>query len=153
MRNEAKWNAKDKKTTVVREGGGQVWEDQTLLEWDPSHFRLFCGDLGGETTDDTLTKAFSKYPSFVKARVIRDKRTQKSKGFGFVSFKDPDEFVKAAREMNGKYIGSRPVKIRKATTEIKPTTIQQRKLDYKKRAAPYEKAKKVTQEPKIKKLG
>jgi RNA recognition motif-containing protein len=34
--------------------------------------------------------------------VVRDKRTMKSKGFGFISFKDPDDFVRAWREMNGK---------------------------------------------------
>src|SRR5271170_6939054 len=53
----------EKKITVVRESGGQVWDDPTLLEWDPSHFRLFVGDLAGEVTDETLVKAFSKYPT------------------------------------------------------------------------------------------
>ena len=65
-------------------------------------FRLFCGDLGNEVTDDNLARAFNKYPSFQKAKVIRDKRTNKTKGFGFVSFKDPNDFTKAMREMNGK---------------------------------------------------
>jgi len=65
-------------------------------------FRLFCGDLGNEVTDDTLARAFNKYPSFQKAKVIRDKRSNKTKGFGFVSFKDPNDFTRAMREMNGK---------------------------------------------------
>ncbi|CAJ0906650.1 7915_t:CDS:10 [Entrophospora sp. SA101] len=81
--------------------GGEVWEDSTLLEWDSNDYRLFCGDLGNEVTDDMLYKAFSKYSSIQKAKVIRDKRTGKSKGYGFVSFKDADEFVKAWKEMNG----------------------------------------------------
>jgi len=55
-------------------------------------------------TDDTLSRAFNKYPSFQKAKVIRDKRTNKTKGFGFVSFKDPNDFTRAMREMNGKHI-------------------------------------------------
>ena len=50
-------------------------------------FRVFCGDLGNEVTDDTLARAFNKYPSFLKAKVVRDKRSMKTKGFGFVSFK------------------------------------------------------------------
>lgn len=66
-------------------------------------FRIFCGDLGNDVTDEVLIRAFSKYPSFVKAKVIRDKRTNKTKGYGFVSFKDPQDFIKAMREMNGKY--------------------------------------------------
>ena len=71
----------DKKRTVVRKGGGQVWEDQTLLEWDPSQFRLMVGNLAGEVTDDSLAKAFAAY-GVSKARVVRDKRTTKSKGKG-----------------------------------------------------------------------
>ena len=35
-------------------------------------------------------------------------------GFGFVSFRDPADFTKAMREMNGKYVGSRPIKMRKS---------------------------------------
>ncbi|WEW58096.1 hypothetical protein PRK78_003563 [Emydomyces testavorans] len=106
--------------TVVRSGGGQSWTDSTLLEWDPAHFRLFCGNLAGEVTDDSLLKAFSKYPSVQKARVIRDKRTEKSKGYGFVSFSDGEDYFRAAREMQGKYIGSHPVLLRRAMTEIRP---------------------------------
>ena len=112
-----------KMPTVVRQGGGQTWTDSTLLEWDPSHFRLFVGNLAGEVTDDSLLKAFSKYPSVKKARVVRDKRTTKSKGYGFVAFADGDEYFRAAREMQGKYIGSHPVLLKRSNTEIKPVVV------------------------------
>lgn len=109
----------DAKPTVVRTGGGTQWTDSSLLEWDPSHFRIFVGNLAGEVTDESLLKAFSRWPSVQKARVVRDKRTTKSKGFGFVSFSNGDDFFQAAREMQGKYIGSHPVLIKRSTTEIK----------------------------------
>jgi len=67
-------------------------------------FRLFCGDLGNEVNDDVLTRAFNKYSSFQKAKVVRDKRSGKSRGYGFVSFKDSKDFIQAMREMNGKNI-------------------------------------------------
>lgn len=67
-------------------------------------FRLFCGDLGNDVTDEVLIRAFSKYPSFQRARVVRDRRTNKTKGFGFVSFADPQDFIKATKEMNGKFL-------------------------------------------------
>ena len=54
--------------------------------------------------DDTLARSFSKYPTFLKAKVIRDKYTKKTKGYGFVSFKDPHDFMQAMREMNGEYV-------------------------------------------------
>lgn len=113
--------------TVQRAGGGTTWQDPSLLEWDPAHFRIFVGNLAGEVTDDSLLKAFSKYPSVQKARVIRDKRSTKSKGFGFVSFSSSDDYFQAAREMQGKYIGSHPVLLKRSTTEVKPTTVQHRK--------------------------
>ncbi|KAF2996453.1 hypothetical protein E8E13_004099 [Curvularia kusanoi] len=114
--------ADGKKKTVVREGGGKQWEDETLLEWNPLHPRLFIGNLAGEVTDDSLMKAFSKYPSLSKARVVRDKRSTKSKSYGFVSFADTDDYFRAAKEMNGKYIGSHPVLIKRATSEVKAVT-------------------------------
>lgn len=110
------------KKTVVRSGGGTTWQDSTLLEWDPNHFRLFVGNLAGEVTDESLMKAFSKFDSLVKGRVVRDKRTTKSKGYGFVSFTDSEEMFRAAKEMNGKYIGSHPVSIKRSTTDIRPVT-------------------------------
>jgi len=106
---------KEKKKHVVRVAGGDVWEDSTLLEWDPNDFRIFVGDLGNEVSDDALHRAFSKYPSLLRAKVVRDKKTKKTKGFGFVSFKDPQDYLKAMREMNGKYVGNRPIKLRKST--------------------------------------
>ena len=39
-----------------------------------------------------------------------------------MSFSDGEEYFQAAREMQGKYIGSHPVLLRKSTTEIRPTT-------------------------------
>ncbi|KAI9868645.1 MAG: hypothetical protein M1813_004495 [Trichoglossum hirsutum] len=116
-----------KQKTVVRSGGGQTWADSTLLEWDPAHFRLFVGNLAGEVTDDSLLKAFSRYPSVQKARVVRDKRSTKSKGYGFVSFSDGEEYFQAAREMQGKYIGSHPVLLRRSTTEIRPVVPNDKK--------------------------
>ncbi|KAF8768893.1 hypothetical protein HU200_007458 [Digitaria exilis] len=103
------------KKAVPRKAAGQSWEDPTLADWPENDFRLFCGDLGNEVNDDVLTKAFSKYPSFNMARVIRDKWTGKTKGYGFVSFANASDLAAALKEMNGKYVGNRPIKLRKST--------------------------------------
>lgn len=100
---------------MIRVAGGQVWEDTSLLNWDHNDFRLFAGDLGNDVTDEVLTRTFSRFPSFQKARVVRDKRSNKSKGYGFVSFKDPSDFTRAIKELNGKYVGSRPIKLSKSS--------------------------------------
>lgn len=80
---------------------GHTWGCSDLFSPHPDDFRIFCGDLGNEVNDDILARAFSRFPSFLKAKVIRDKRTGKTKGYGFVSFKDPSDYVRAMREMNG----------------------------------------------------
>ncbi|KDP23714.1 hypothetical protein JCGZ_23547 [Jatropha curcas] len=103
-----------KKKAVPRKAAGQTWEDPTLAEWPENDYRLFCGDLGNEVNDDVLSKAFSRFPSFNMARVVRDKRTGKTKGYGFVSFSNPTDLAAALKEMNGKYVGNRPIKLRKS---------------------------------------
>lgn len=103
--------------TILRKAGGEVWTDATLLEWDPSWFRLFCGNLGNEVTDHVLAQSFKHYPSFVKGRVVRDKKTGKSKGFGFIAFRDAADGMKCIKEMDHKYVGHRPVKLTKSTWE------------------------------------
>ncbi len=45
--------------------------------------------------------------------MIFNKLTQKSKGYGFVAFSDPKEFLDALRSMNGKYVGSRPITLKR----------------------------------------
>lgn len=106
---------KRKKREGLRCAGGQVWEDASLQDWDSDDFRIFCGDLGNDVTEDLLSRYFNHFSSFNKAKIVRDKRTNKSKGYGFISFKDPQDYIRAMKEMNGKYVGSRPIKLRKST--------------------------------------
>ncbi|XP_053307620.1 RNA-binding protein 42 [Spea bombifrons] len=131
---EDKKKAKPEKLKrCIRTAAGTSWEDQSLLEWETDDFRIFCGDLGNEVNDDILARAFSRYPSFLKAKVIRDKRTGKTKGYGFVSFKDPNDYVRAMREMNGKYVGSRPIKLRKSMWKDRNIDVVRKKQREKKK--------------------
>mmetsp|Transcript_112267 Transcript_112267/g.328324 ORF Transcript_112267/g.328324 Transcript_112267/m.328324 type:complete len:220 (-) Transcript_112267:88-747(-) len=105
--------------TVLRKASGKIWRDPTLDDWPKDDYRLFCGDLGNEVTDDLLANAFRKYSSFQKAKVIRDKRTGKTKGYGFVSFSAPEDMVAALRDVNGRYVGNRPVRLKKSNWKDK----------------------------------
>merc|ERR1719502_6883 len=104
---------------TLRKASGKVWRDPTLDDWPKEDYRLFCGDLGNEVTDDLLANAFRKYSSFQKAKVIRDKRTGKTKGYGFVSFSAPEDMVAALRDVNGRYVGNRPVRLKKSNWKDK----------------------------------
>lgn len=120
-------NSKPKSKPVVRKAGGEVWQDASLADWDSNDYRIFCGDLGNEVNDDLLHKAFSKYSSLDKVKVIRDKFSLKSRGYGFVSFKNCDDFIAAMREMNGKYVGNRPIKLRKSTWKDRNYEVKSKK--------------------------
>ncbi|OON19328.1 hypothetical protein X801_04805 [Opisthorchis viverrini] len=124
-----------KKKRFIRVAAGMTWEDPTLAEWDPNDFRIFCGDLGNEVSDDTLTRAFNRYASFQKAKVVRDKRTGKSRGYGFVSFSDPADFTRAMREMNGKYVGNRPIKLKRSDWRTRQLETYRKKEKEKKKCS------------------
>ncbi len=102
-------------TKNLRVGGGRVWEDSSLNDWPDNDFRIFVGDLGNEVHDDMLAEHFKLYHSFAMAKIVRTKSSGKSRGFGFVSFLDGFDMMKALREQNGKYLGNRPMKLHKST--------------------------------------
>ena len=99
----------------IERGAGIIWQDESLNEWPENDYRIFVGDLGNEVNDQVLANAFIKYPSFAKAKVIRNKITGKTKGYGFISVTDVNDYIKIMREMNGKYVGNRPIRLKRST--------------------------------------
>jgi cold-inducible RNA-binding protein len=76
--------------------------------------KLFVGGLSWGTNDDTLREAFSRFGSISEARVIMDRETGRSRGFGFITFDDDHDAVNAMNEMNGKEIDGRSIKVNEA---------------------------------------
>ncbi|OIV97778.1 hypothetical protein TanjilG_12535 [Lupinus angustifolius] len=79
------------------------------------HFNVFVGDLSAEVTDATLFACFSVYPSCSDARVMWDNKTGRSKGYGFVSFRDHQDAQRAINDMSGKWLGNRQIRCNWAT--------------------------------------
>jgi hypothetical protein len=96
----------------TRSAAGETWLDPTLSQWPENDFRLFVGNLAKDLRQNHLEQAFSKYPSFHMARVMYDKNTGKSRGYGFVSLMDPKDCARAIREMDQSWLGSRPLKVK-----------------------------------------
>jgi RNA recognition motif. (a.k.a. RRM, RBD, or RNP domain) len=111
----------------VRTAAGMTWVDETLDEWPDDDFRIFVGDMAPDATNEELTEAFRKYLSFNMARIVTDKLSGECKGYGFVSFGKGEDMVAALREMNGKYVGSRPVKLKKSTWQNRSLTSDRKK--------------------------
>ncbi|OMO97155.1 hypothetical protein COLO4_14854 [Corchorus olitorius] len=66
--------------------------------------KLFISGLSRETSDEQFKEAFDRFGQIVEARVIRDRATGRSKGFGFVTYTSIEEAVKARDEMNAKFL-------------------------------------------------
>ncbi|KAK1288977.1 Polyadenylate-binding protein RBP47B [Acorus calamus] len=80
-----------------------------------SHFNIFVGDLAPEVTDNTLYACFSVYPSCSDARVMWDQKTGRSRGFGFVAFRNQNDAQSAINDLTGKWLGSRQIRCNWAT--------------------------------------
>uniref|UniRef100_A0A5B7BRP4 RRM domain-containing protein n=1 Tax=Davidia involucrata TaxID=16924 RepID=A0A5B7BRP4_DAVIN len=72
-------------------------------------YKLFVGGLSFYTTENGLSEAFSQYGQVVEAKIVMDRVSDRSKGFGFVTFASEDEAQKAITEMNGKALNGRVV--------------------------------------------
>ncbi|GLT79242.1 hypothetical protein SLA2020_507360 [Shorea laevis] len=66
--------------------------------------KLFVSGLSRLTTDEKFKEAFSPYGQLVEAKIVTDRATGRSKGFGFVTYMTIEEAEKAREGMNAKYL-------------------------------------------------
>jgi len=85
-----------------------------------NHHHIFVGDLSPEISTETLRNAFTPFGDISDCRVVKDMATQKSKGYGFVSFIDKTEAQTAIDQMNGQWLGSRSIRTNWATRKPPP---------------------------------
>lgn len=76
--------------------------------------KLFVGGLAWATGDDGLRAAFEQYGEVSDARVITDRETGRSRGFGFVTFENPADADRAAEEMDGSELDGRRIAVNEA---------------------------------------
>ena len=76
--------------------------------------KLYVGNLAFSVTDDELMQAFTGFGNVASARVVMDRMTGRSKGFGFVELEDDSQADEAVNKMNGQTIGGRPVRVSEA---------------------------------------
>lgn len=85
---------------------------------DTPDYTIFVGDLAADVSDYILQETFKTvYPSVKGAKVVTDRTTGRSKGYGFVRFGEESEQVRAMSEMNGVLCSSRPMRIGPAATK------------------------------------
>lgn len=70
---------------------------------------LYVKNLDDTVTDDILREEFSQMGTITSARVMREMKDGRSRGFGFVCYSSPEEATRAVNEMNGKLICNKPI--------------------------------------------
>lgn len=75
---------------------------------------IYVGNLSFDVSDEELGEAFAVFGTVSSARVIRDRYTDRSRGFGFVEMDNDAEAEAAIAELNGKPIKGRPVNVNQA---------------------------------------
>ncbi len=76
--------------------------------------KLFVGSLSWNTTDESLQQFFSQAGNVVSAKVITDRESGRSRGFGFVEMSTEEEAQKAVAELNDKELDGRTIKVNEA---------------------------------------
>lgn len=76
--------------------------------------KIYVGNLAFSVTDDELQQAFASFGTITSARVVMDKMSGRSKGFGFVEIEDDASADTAIQKMDGQTIGGRAVRVSEA---------------------------------------
>jgi len=79
---------------------------------------IYVGNLVFDVSEDDLKEAFEQFGEITEVRLIMDKYSGKSKGFGFIEMPSKEEAEKAIEEMNGKEFKGRAMNV----NEAKPKT-------------------------------
>ncbi|KAH9866291.1 hypothetical protein J1614_008857 [Plenodomus biglobosus] len=102
--------------------------NNTAKEDTSNHFHIFVGDLSNEVNDEVLLQAFSTFGPVSEARVMWDMKTGRSRGYGFVAFRERSDADRALSSMDGEWLGSRAIRCNWANQKGQPSISQQQAM-------------------------
>lgn len=82
--------------------------------------RLFVGGLSFTTEEEGLRTAFSKFGEIIDARIVTDRESGRSRGFGFVTFLSEEHADTAKQKMSGQFLDGRVIRVDRATPRPPP---------------------------------
>ncbi len=81
--------------------------------------KLYIGNLPLSLEESEFEQLFTEFTSVTSCKLIINRDTNKSKGFGFVEFSSKDEALKAIKDLHGKEVGGRPLVVNEARPQEK----------------------------------
>jgi RNA recognition motif-containing protein len=88
--------------------------DEEILVEKERRMNIYVGNLPFEVTDESLEPMFTEYGEVASARVITDRYSGRSRGFGFVEMPNATEAEAAIQALNGKDMNGRPLTVNQA---------------------------------------
>ncbi len=73
--------------------------------------QIYVGNLNYKMTEEALQELFAKYGEVVSAKIIKDRYSGRSKGFGFVEMENKDDGEKAVQELNESEVDGRNIRV------------------------------------------
>lgn len=104
VRNIAKLNEQELKYGIFN--AAKSWHNQ----YKNSAY-IFVGGLPYELTEGDILCVFSQYGEILNINLVRDKKTGKSKGYGFIAFVDQRSTILAVDNLNGAKLGGRTIRV------------------------------------------
>lgn len=91
--------------------------DKDHVDYERSERSVFVGNIPYEATEDQLKDIFNEVGSVVSFRLVFDRESGKPKGYGFAEYQDQETAMSAMRNLNGRELHGRPLRVDHATSE------------------------------------
>lgn len=76
--------------------------------------KLYVGNLSYSASEEGLAELFSQFGDVVSTRIVKDRETGRSRGFGFVEMMSAEDGEEAIRALNGQVVDGRPLTVNEA---------------------------------------
>ncbi|KAG0631488.1 hypothetical protein M758_1G257400 [Ceratodon purpureus] len=94
---------------------------------------VYVGGLSYESSEDTVKKAFMEFGEVVSVKIVYDRESGESRGFGFVTFTNPRSATMAIRDMDGGQIEGRTIRVNEVRKNLKGLGFRDRDRDFRSR--------------------
>ena len=84
------------------------------VAWKGSYMNIYVGNLSFNTTVEDLKTMFADFGEVAEAKIIMNRHTRQSKGFGFIDMPSNSEADQAIKALNGKPVDGRLIKVNPA---------------------------------------
>ncbi len=76
--------------------------------------KLYVGNLSFSTSEDELREMFEKHGALRSVKIVTDRETGRSRGFGFVEYEETSSADEAQQALNGQQVGGRDLRVNEA---------------------------------------